>query len=30
MTKKKKSKPRTREDVAKAGIALYKKKQGRK
>jgi len=27
---KKKPKPRTREDVAKAGIALYKKKQGKK
>ena len=27
---KKKAKPRTREDVAKAGIALYKKKQGKK
>ena len=27
---KKKAKPRTREDVAKAGIALYKKKQDKK
>ena len=27
---KKKPKPRTREDVAKAGIALYKKKQSKK
>ena len=27
---KKKPKPRTREDVAKAGIALFRKKQGKK
>lgn len=27
---KKKSKPRTREDVAKAGIALFRKKKGKK
>ena len=27
---KKKPKPRTRTDIAKAGIALYKKKQGKK